>query len=124
MKASAILRTSLVIGLLLSLFALGAIAYEWIVHNRFGVQSLYGHLSIGLLFIYLSTPRMLDERIQFLKFKSLAIGFVIGLIGVNLLNYLITFPDGYQTEAISSYTFALICLVIAFITFFVLQTRE
>ncbi len=124
MKAVRILRTSLIIGVLLSLFALGAIAYEWIEHNRLGVQSLYGHLSLGLLFIYLSTPAMLDERIQFLKFKSLAIGFFIGLIGVNLLNYLVTYPDGYQTGAVSSYLFALICLVIAFITFFILQTRE
>lgn len=123
-KSATFFKTSFFIGLALTAIATGAIVYEYITYERPGVQSLYGTLAIGLLFIYFSGRPMLDERIQFLKFKSLAIAFFIGLILVNLLNYLITYPDGNQTNSISSYLFALICLVLSFIIFFILQKRE
>ncbi|MEO0333430.1 MAG: hypothetical protein AAF223_17385, partial [Bacteroidota bacterium] len=59
-----------------------------------------------------------------LKFKSLAIGFVITCISGTIFNYALTYPDGNQEDAISSYWFALVCLLIAFISFIILKSRE
>lgn len=117
-------RGSFYLGLAFCVFAAGALLYEVIKHDDWFVESLIGHLSMGLLFIFFSGRPMVDERIRYLKFKSLAVGFVITCIGGALANYLITYPDGHQEGAISSYWFALVCLLVAFISFAILRSKE
>ena len=116
-------RGSFYFGIAFSLFGLGALIYE-IVKNGNWPESVIGHIGIGLLFLYFSGRPMIDERIRFLKFKGLAIGFVLTTISASIINYVITFPDGNQESAFSSYWFALICLLVAFISFGILKSRE
>ena len=115
--------TSFYLGLLFSVVALSLLFYE-AINGVWFVESLMGLLGMGLLFIYFSGKPMVDERIQFLKFKGLAIGFFFTCIASSIANYLITYPDGHQTGAVSSYWFAIVCLLIAFISFFILKGRE
>ena len=111
-------------GVAFSLLALSALIFEIVKNGDWFVESLIGHLGMGLLFLYFSGKPMVDERIRYLKFKGLAIGFVFTCISATILNYIITYPDGNQENAISSYWFALICLLIAFISFGILKYRE
>ncbi|MFC3974506.1 hypothetical protein [Maribacter confluentis] len=117
-------RGSFYFGIAFSLLALGSLVFEIVVNGNWFVESLIGHLGIGLLFLYFSGKPMVDERIRYLKFKGLAIGFVITSISGTILNYLITYPDSHQENGISSYWFALSCLVIAFGSFTILKFRE
>lgn len=117
-------RGSFYFGIAFSIFAVGALLFEIIINGNWFVESLIGHLGMGLLFLYFSGRPMIDERIRFLKFKGLAIGFVITCISATILNYITTYPDGNQENAISSYWFTLICLLIAFISFRILKSRE
>ena len=117
-------RTSFYLGFIFSSVALVLLVHEVVSNGNWFVESLMGHLGMGLLFMYFSGKPMVDERIQFLKFKGLAIGFVITCIGATITNYLITYPDGHQSGSISSYWFAVVCLLIAFITFIILKSRE
>ncbi|MEM8969792.1 MAG: hypothetical protein AAGE93_25460 [Bacteroidota bacterium] len=111
-------------GIAFSLFAVIALIFEAVKNGNWFVESLVGHLGMGLLFLYFSGRPMIDERIRYLKFKSLAIGFVITCISGTIFNYALTYPDGNQEDAISSYWFALVCLLIAFISFIILKSRE
>ncbi|GAB2778428.1 hypothetical protein GCM10027275_22270 [Rhabdobacter roseus] len=117
-------RGSFYVGMVFTLFALGALVFEIIKHGNWFVESLVGHLALGLLFLYFSGKPMIDERIRYLKFKALTLGFVITCLAGSIINYLVTYPDGNQEKAVSSYWFALVCLLIAFISFGVLKSRE
>lgn len=117
-------RTSLYLGIALAVFASGALIYEALNNNHWFVESLLGQLGIGLLMIYFSGQPMVDERIRYLKFKALTIAFVISALSGTIYNYLSTYPDGMQVNAISSYWFVLTCLLISFITFEILKIRE
>ena len=117
-------RGSFYFGIAFSLFALGALVFEIVKNGNWFVESLIGHLGMGLLFLYFSGRPMIDERIRYLKFKGLAMGFVFTCISGTILNYIITYPDGNQENAISSYWFALISLLVAFISFGILKYRE
>lgn len=117
-------RGSFYFGVAFSLLAAGALVFEIVRNGNWFVESLMGHLGMGLLFLYFSGRPMIDERIRYLKFKGLAIGFVITCISGTILNYVITYPDGNHENAISSYWFALMCLLIAFISFGILKFRE
>ena len=117
-------RGSMIAGLLVSSFAIGAMIYEFVVNDNLNVQSLNQHLGYGLLLIYFSGRPMADERIRFLKYKAMVFGFLISFILVTVINYLITYPDGLQTGAISSYLFALMCIITSFICFYILKSRD
>ncbi|MGK2862816.1 MAG: hypothetical protein ACSLE0_12850 [Chitinophagaceae bacterium] len=117
-------RGSFYFGIAFSLLAAGAMVFEIIKNGNWFVESLIGHLGMGLLFLYFSGKPMIDERIRYMKFKGLAIGFVITCISTDITNYIITYPDGQQQSSISSNWFALICLLIAFISFGILKYRE
>lgn len=117
-------RGSFYFGLAFSLFAVGALIFEVVKNGNWFVESLIGHLAMGLLFLYFSGRPMADERIRYLKFKSLAVGFVFTCIAGTIANYLITYPDGNQEDAISSYWFALVCLLVAFMSFMILRSKE
>ncbi|UZR95260.1 hypothetical protein [Chondrinema litorale] len=117
-------RGSFYLGIVFSVFAISAMIYEYFNNDEWNIQSLNGHLAYGLLFIYFSGKPMVDERIRYLKFKGLTTGFVISFILVNIFNYLYTYPDGNQQNAISSYLFALICLIISFVCFYVLKLKD
>ncbi len=117
-------KGSFYFGITFSLLALAALVFEIVKNGNWFVESLIGHLGMGLLFLYFSGKPMIDERIRFLKFKGLTIGFFITSISVTILNYFITYPDGNQANAISSYWFAMICLLIAFVSFRILKSRE
>ncbi len=117
-------RGSFYFGVAFSLLALGTLVFEIVKNGNWFVESLIGHLGMGLLFLYFSGKPMVDERIRYLKLKGLVIGFVITCISATILNYIITYPDDSQENAISSYWFALICLLIAFISFGILKSRE
>lgn len=117
-------RGSFYIGLALSLVAIGSFIFEVVKNGNWFVESLIGHLGIGLLILYFSGQPMADERIRYLKFKSLAIGFVFTCVAGTITNYITTYPDGNHEGAISSYWFALICLIVAFISFTVLSSKE
>lgn len=117
-------RGSFYFGIAFSLLALSALVFEVVQNGKWFVESLIGHLGMGLLFLYFSGRPMVDERIRYLKFKSLAIAFVITCVAGTITNYIITYPDGNQEGAISSYWFALVCLLIAFISFSMLKARE
>lgn len=117
-------RGSFYLGIVFSLFAIAALVFEVIENGNWFVESLIGHLGMGLLFLYFSGRPMADERIRYLKFKALAIGFVITCIAATIVNYLLTYPDGHQEEAVSSYWFALTCLATAFVSFVILKHRE
>ncbi len=117
-------RGSFYFGLIFSLLAIGAIIFEIAENGNWFVESLIGHLGMGLLFLFFSGRPMADERIRYLKFKALAIGFVFTCIAGTIINYLITYPDGNQAGVISSYWFALICILAAFISFAILRLRE
>lgn len=117
-------RGSFYFGLAFSLTAIGALIFEVVKNGNLFVESLIGHLGIGLLFIFFSGRPMADERIRYLKFKSLAVGFVFSCIAGTIANYIITYPDGNQEGAISSYWFALVCLLVAFISFAILRHKE
>ena len=121
---ASLFRFNLPIGIAISMFALGAMLYELVKNGLFPVESLLGHLGLGLLFIYFSGKPMADERIQLLKFKSLAISFMASAIVFNLANYLITYPDPNQNNPVSSYTFVLLCMILTYIIFFILLRRE
>ncbi|MDO5969015.1 hypothetical protein Q4Q35_04270 [Flavivirga aquimarina] len=112
------------LGLALSLLALTTLIFEIVKNGNWFVESLIGHLGMGLLFLYFSGKPMVDERIRYLKLKGLAIGFVITSISASILNYIITYPDGTQSNGISSYWFTLTCLLIAFISFGILKSKE
>ncbi|MEM1134319.1 MAG: hypothetical protein AAGI07_00670 [Bacteroidota bacterium] len=117
-------RGSFYFGLAFSLLAIGALIFEAVKNGNWFVESLIGHLGMGLLFLYFSGKPMADERIRYLKFKSLAIGFAFTCITGTITNYIITYPDGNQVNAVSSYWFALVCLLVAFISFTVLRFKE
>jgi hypothetical protein len=117
-------RGSFYFGAAFSLLIIGAMIYEIIHNGNWNVESLNGQLSMGLMFIYFSGKPMVDERIRFLKFKGLTMSFVITLIVLNVFNYLYTYPDGLQENAISSYWFALICMIVAFLSFYILKSSE
>ncbi len=102
----------------------GFLIFEIVNNGNWFVESLLGQFGLGLLLIYFSGKPMIDERIRLLKFKGLAIGFVITCFSATIVNYIITYPDGNQKNGISSYWFVLICLLIAFISFGILKTRE
>lgn len=111
-------------GLGFCLLAIGSLIFEVVKNGNWFVESLVGHLGMGLLFLYFSGRPMVDERIRYLKFKSLAIGFVFTCIAGTLANYFITYPDGHQEGSISSYWFALVCLLVAYISFAILRSKE
>ena len=115
---------SFFLGIVLSLIAGGLLIFEVVKNGNWFVESLLGQLGIGLLLIYFSGKPMVDERIRFLKFKGLAIGFIITCISSTLINYILTYPDGQQVNSISSYWFTLFCLIIAFVSFGVLKYKE
>ncbi len=114
---------SLYIGLFLIVLALGALAYEWTTHGVWYRESLVGMLGLGLLFLFFSGRPMVDERTRFLKFQALAYAFVIVTILAQLANYLVTYPDGMQEGAMSSYFFVAACLGLAFLCFRILSAR-
>lgn len=117
-------RGSFYIGLFLLAIAGGALALEMVRSGNWYVESLIGQLGIGLLFLYFSGRPMIDERIRLLKFKALASAFAFTALAGTLANYLITYPDGNQSGGLSSYTFVLVCLVLAFAVFYYLSARE
>ena len=117
-------RGSFYFGIAFSLFALFGLLFEGIKNENWFVESLIGHLGMGLLFLFFSGRPMVDERIRYLKFKSLAIGFVTTSVLAYIVNYITTYPDGNQDGAASSYLFMLVCLLISFVSFTVLKSRE
>lgn len=117
-------KGSFYLGIAFCLFALGALAFEFLKNGNWYVESLNGHLVVGLLFIYFSGKPMIDERIQFLRFKALSLSFLATCVIATILNYILTYSDGNQENAISSYWFALMCLLIAFVIFRILKSRE
>ncbi len=117
-------RGSFYFGIAFSLFAIGALIFEVVKTGNWFVESLIGHLGLGLLFLFFSGRPMVDERIRYLKFKSLAVGFIFTCIAGTITNYLVTYPDGNQEGVISSYWFALVCLLVAFISFAILRSKE
>lgn len=117
-------NVSFYLGITLSLLTVGVLIFEIVKNGNWFVESLLGQLGMGLLLTYFSGKPMVDERIRFLKFKGIAIGFVITCISATIVNYFVTYPDGNQENGISSYWFALTCLLIAFISFEILKFKE
>lgn len=117
-------NVSFYLGVTLSMLTGGFLIFEIVNNGNWFVESLLGQFGLGLLLIYFSGKPMVDERIRYLKFKGLAIGFVITSILGTVVNYLITYPDGLQENGVSSYWFVLSCLIIAFISFAILKFRE
>ncbi|GAA3634483.1 hypothetical protein [Flavivirga jejuensis] len=118
------IRGNFYLGLAFILLAIGALIFEVVKNGNWFVESLIGLLGMGLLFLFFSGRPMADERIRYLKFKSLAIGFVFTCIAGTITNYITTYPDGNQDGAISSYWFTLVCLLVAFISFTILKFKE
>lgn len=117
-------KGSFYFGIAFSLLAIGSLIFEIVKNGNWFVESLLGHLGMGLLFLYFSGRPMADERIRYLKFKSLSIAFVITAVLGNLANYLVTYPDGHQNGGFSSYWSVLVCMVLAFVGFGILKSRE
>lgn len=117
-------KGSFYFGIAFFLLALGTLVFEIVKNGNWFTESLIGHLGMGLLFLYFSGKPMIDERIRYLKFKGLVTGFVITCISGTIINYIITYPDGNQENVVSSYWFVLMCLLIAFISFGILKSKE
>lgn len=117
-------RGSFYFGMAFSLFATGALIFEIVKNGNGLVESLIGHLGISLLLLFFSGKPMVDERIRILKFKALTMAFVITCLLGSMVNYIFTYPDAHQEQALSSYWFALICLLIAFVCYGILKHRE
>ncbi|PPK84546.1 hypothetical protein CLV84_3707 [Neolewinella xylanilytica] len=111
-------------GIFLMVMAAGAAVREQLINGSWYVESLLATFAMGLLFLYFSGKPMIDERIRLLKFKALASGFVVSSILFSILNYLVTYPDGRQTDALSSNCFAIACLSVAFFAYQILKQRE
>ena len=117
-------RGSFFVGIAFSVLAVGIMILEVMNDGNWYVESLVGLLGMGLLCLYFSGKPMVDERIRFLKFKALSIAFVITVIAGMIINYIVTYPDGHQDNAVSSYWFALACLLVAFVSFTILKHNE
>ena len=111
-------------GIFLMVVAVGAAVYEQVAHGSWYVESLIACFALGCLFLYFSGKPMIDERVRFLKFKALAFGFVAVSILFSWLNYALTYPNGRQTDALSSNCFAVACLLTAFGCYHILKRRE
>ena len=111
-------------GIFLMVLALGAAVREQLINGSWYVESLLASFAMGLLFLYFSGKPMIDERVRFLKFKALAFGFVASSILFSALNYALTYPDGRQTDSLSSNCFAIVCLLAAFLCYQLLKHRE
>lgn len=85
-------------------------------------------VAIGLIMIFFSKEKTFDERIIYLKFKSLALSVPVAAVIVMGINYLENY-DGYSFEtdswySISAFEYLTITLTIAIGWFYYLRYRE
>ncbi|WP_215226857.1 hypothetical protein [Echinicola shivajiensis] len=76
-------------------------------------------IAMGLMLIFFSKEKDFDERIAFLKFKSLAISIPIATIITMIINYIENF-NGYSIDtdswfSISAFEYLSITLIVAII---------
>jgi len=99
--------------------------------NRYDIVDLAGlsfPLAIGLMMVFFSKEKDFDERIAYLKFKSLTVAVPIAAIATMLINYVRNFT-GYSIEtdswfSISAFEYLTMALLIAIGWFHYLKIRE
>ncbi|WP_339815058.1 hypothetical protein [uncultured Imperialibacter sp.] len=85
-------------------------------------------LAMGLVMIFFSREKVYDERIAYLKFRSLAAAVPLGATATMLINYIQNY-EGYSIEtdswySISAFEYLSITLIIAIGWFQYLRVKE
>jgi multisubunit Na+/H+ antiporter MnhB subunit len=85
-------------------------------------------VAMGLIMIFFSREKVYDERIAYLKFRSLAAAVPLGALVAMLINYVQNY-EGYSIEtdswySISAFEYLSITLIIAIGWFQYLRVKE
>ena len=117
-----------VLGAFFLLFALGGFFYRISQYDVFDLAGASFPFAMGLMLIFFSREKMVDERIAYLKFKALATAIPIAGLITMLINYRFNYA-GYsiQTDSwfsISAFEFLSIALLLAIGNFYWLQHKE
>ncbi|WP_149274649.1 hypothetical protein [Pareuzebyella sediminis] len=91
------------VGILLIILALITFLYRIVTYDIVDLTGASLPVASGLALIFFSKDKDFDERIIYLKFKSLAIGVPGAAIIVMLINYYYNF-NGYSVETNSWYS--------------------
>jgi hypothetical protein len=108
------------VGMALALFSLGFIIYDYLTdyildNMLIDFNRNIRMLSFGLMMVFFSRENDEDERIELIKYKSLAFGFFITFILHLIVNY---------SGSVSSYIYIITTLLISIICFQILKLRN
>jgi len=115
-------------GLLIILFGLTIFLYRVIQYDIVDLTGVSFPIAIGLMMIFFTKEKDFDERIAYLKFKSLATAVPVAAIITMFVNYIENF-NSYSIEtdfwlSISAFEYLSIVLVIALGWFHFLKLKE
>jgi hypothetical protein len=110
------------------LFAVITFIYRFSVYGIFDLAAFSLPFSFGLIALFFSKERENDERVVYLKFRSLAIAVPLAAVVVSLINYAVNFSNyNFETDSwfsISAFEYLSISLVFAIAIFHFLKTWE
>ena len=115
-------------GLLIILFGFVVFFYRIIQYDIFDLTGVSFPVAIGLMMVFFTKEKDFDERVAYLKFKSLATAVPVAAIITMLVNYIENFSN-YSIEtdfwfSISAFEYLSIVLVIALGWFHFLKLKE
>jgi hypothetical protein len=117
-----------VLGGLAILFGFIVFFYRLTAYQILDLGGLSSPVALGLIVIFFSKEKIYDERIAYLKFKSLAAAVPFGALVTMLINYSQNYA-GYSIEtdswySISAFEYLSITMLIAIVWFQYLRVKE
>lgn len=116
------------LGLIMILLAILIFVYRITQYDILDLNATSFPIGMGLTFIFFAKEKVFDERIAYLKFKSLAVAVPASATLVMLINYTKNF-SGYSIEmdswySISAFEYQTIAMVFAIGWFYYLRLKE
>ncbi|WP_341226655.1 hypothetical protein [uncultured Arcticibacterium sp.] len=115
-------------GLALIVLAIGIFVFRIAQYGITDVVGLSAPVAFGLMMVFFSKEKIMDERCVFLKFKALAVSLPVTAVLVSAYNYSKNF-NGYSIEtdswfSVSAFEALSVLLIIAIVHFYYFNARD